>query len=167
MHSASRKPSIGDHEGSASTMIERSGESSLAVLVFRLALASYLALTLFVALRLFLGKSDALPHAALSYMVWLAQQPNSALASVAGLVALIAVAVSIVSGAAMAVFAGWGRPVFAAAMAGLLSSEAMIELPVLKTPSEYLADTVLAMLAGGIIAMSYCATLSARFRVQV
>jgi len=141
-------------------------EKPSTVLVFRLALASYLALTLFVALKLLLGKSAALPEAAVSYMAWLAQQPNTVLASVAGWIALIATATSIVSGVAMALFAKWGRPVFAAAIVGLISSEAMIDLPVLKTPGEYLADSVLGVLAGGVIAMSYCATVSARFRVE-
>ena len=133
-------------------------------MIFKLALASYLALTLFVVLELFMGKSGALPEPAASYIAWLAQQPNTALSNVAGWVALIATATSIVSGVAMSLFAKWARPVFVAAIVGLISSEAMIDLPVLKAPSEYLADSVLGVLAGGVIAMSYCPSVSARFR---
>ena len=108
----------------------------------------------------------AIPEPAHVYLAWWYQQPRTNLEEMAGWIALGATVISIVSVVALVLLARWARPLFAACLVALLFSELLLGLPVLKTPFEYFADSLLAILAGCIVALPYWSDAANAFRAQ-
>lgn len=136
------------------------------VLTFKLTLGAYAVLALFILFKILFVGPSSLPETAMAYHAWLDQQPLSELARIASWTSLLATGASIGSAVAMAAFMSWSRFIFAASICLLIASEAMMDLPILKTPSETLADSMLGVLAGGAIALSYWSELAHRFVKQ-
>lgn len=136
------------------------------LLIFKLTVGAYVVFALFVLFKILIVGPSSLPETAMAYQTWLDQQPLSELAILASWTSLLATGASIGSAVAMAAFMSWSRFVFAASICVLIASEAMMDLPILKTPSESLAESMLGVLAGVAIALSFWSELAHRFVKQ-
>ena len=133
-------------------------------MVFRLTLVLYVVVTVAVVVKvLIIGPTD-LPESAAMYVNWWAGQAQSDLELLAGWLGLVGILASLVAALAMTFFLRWGRPIFAAAICFAVISEGLLDLPVLKTPLEYFLDTLMAILAGGVIVSSYWSPVSSFFK---
>jgi hypothetical protein len=134
-----------------------------AVIPFRVCLVAYaLAATALVVKVLVLGHGP-LPEAAVAYLRWWSEEPQSFLEQAVGWVGLITALVSIVCALAMTAFVRWTRPVFAVCILLAVGVEPLMDYPVLKTPGEYFLDTLLSVLAGATIVFSYWTQVNDRF----
>jgi hypothetical protein len=133
---------------------------------FRVALGGYVVLFLAIAgMALFLGPR-AMPEPAAIYINWWNNQPPSQIESLVYFVSLGAGFLSLLAAGGMAFFATWSRHLFAASLVVLIAGEGFVTLPLIKSGFEYQMDTILGVLAGGIVAMSYWSPLAARFHAK-
>lgn len=134
--------------------------------LFRITLLAYsIAAAVVVIEVLVLGPRD-LPDAAMSYLVWISQQPQSTFEVIAGWSSLIAVSISIAAALSMAAYVRVARPAFAIAIMTLVVTEIFLDFPVLKTQIEQVADSIVGVFAGGIIVFSYWSSISVNFGKQ-
>lgn len=134
---------------------ERQCDQDRGVISFRVAIVAYVLVAGFVIAEALYPEMEQLPLLAQDYLDWYTRQPHTTFSSVAGWIALIASTVSIISATAMMFFAAWARLIFCGAMAALVISELLVDLPVLKTSSEYAGDSLLGLLGGIVLAMSF------------
>lgn len=133
---------------------------------FRVALAGYIVLALTVSsMALFLGPQE-MPEPAAAYIHWWNSQPLSGLENFALWVGLGAASLSIVAAAGMAFFASWSRHLFVVAVAVLVVNEGLVQYPVLKSSLEFQLDSLVGLLAGGIVAVSYWSSISEKFHAK-
>lgn len=133
---------------------------------FRIALAAYVLLILTVgALILVLGPGQ-IPEPAAAYLDWWNKQPQSKLESLVGWLGTGAALLSLLAAVGMAFFVAWSRPLFVTSLIALVIGEGLMDYPILKSPIEYQMDTLVSLLAGGIVAMSYWSPISGRFRAK-
>lgn len=131
--------------------------------IFRIATAAYAFSMITVVVIIFAVGPGEIPEPASAYLAWWYSQPQSRIEFLIGQVTMIAVSLSVITALGMVFFLRWCRPLFAASIAVLLSSEGFMDYPVLKTPIEYQMDTLAGILAGGVIAMSYWSSISGEF----
>lgn len=132
-------------------------------LLFRLALAAYVLSVTTVMVQVLLLGPPKLPEAAIAYLNWWAQQPQSRLEQVVGWVSLAASLTTIVAAIGMALFAPWARIFFVTAIGVLIGSEPLMDYPVLNTPIEHFFNSIAGAASGAIIAMSYWSGLANEF----
>jgi hypothetical protein len=117
-------------------------------------------------LKILLIGPGEMPEPARAYLSWWYQQSRASVEQMAGWISLGATVLSIISAVGLLLLGRWARPLFAACLVALLFSELLLGLPVLKTPFEYFADSLLAILAGSIIALAYWSDAANEFRAQ-
>lgn len=127
---------------------------------------SYCVLTVALILKILLLGPGDLPEAARAYLSWYYQQPLSGLERAIGWTAMAASVVSIISALGLIFRGRWARPLFVACLVVLVFAELLLDLPVLKTPFEYFADSLLGVLAGTIVALAYWSEVANEFRTQ-
>jgi len=133
------------------------------VLIFRASLVAYALLVSAALVKVLLIGHGHLPEAALAYLKWWRETPQSTVERAVAWIGLFATASSIVSALAMTIFARWARPAFAACTVLIIALTLFMDYPVLKTPVEYFLEELWDAVAGGIIVLSYWSRAADRF----
>jgi len=133
------------------------------VVIFRVSLVAYALLVSAALVKALLIGHGHLPEAALAYLKWWRETPQSTVERAIGWIGLVATASSIVSALAMTIFARWARPAFAACTVLIIALTPFMDFPVLKTPGEYFLEELWDALAGAIIVFSYWSKTADRF----
>ena len=123
--------------------------------VFKLLLVAYALLAAVAIAKVMLLGPGQLPEPAVAYLSWWLQQPQSGIQQAFAWLGLLAAAISIVAALLMTVSVRWARAAFVVAILVLIAGEAVLDLPVLKTPLEYFVDSLLGLLSGAIIVFAY------------
>ena len=131
--------------------------------VFRLTLAVYVFFVAIVSVKILYIGPGQIPDAAVAYINWWSQQPQSHLERFVGWAGLVAALASIIAALGMALFASWARVLFIVAVAVLIGSEFFMDYPILKTPIENFFDSLAGALSGAIIVFSYCSGITNEF----
>lgn len=133
------------------------------ITLFRFCLVAYAGLAIALIVKVLLIGHGPLPEAALAYLRWWNEEPQSAVERVVSWVGLVTASISIVSALCMIVFARSARPVFALCIALAVAVEPLMDYPVLQTPGENFGDSLLGLIAGAIIVFSFWSGASNRF----
>ena len=133
------------------------------VVLFKVCLVAYALLAIGIAVEVLVTGFGPLPEPALAYLAWWSQQPQSDLERALGWIGTFALAISVISALAMINYARWARPLFAACIVVMIASEPFMDFPVLKSPTEYLLDTLLGVFTGSIIVFAYWSRVSDGF----
>lgn len=132
----------------------------------RIVASSYCVLTVALILKILLLGPGDVPDPARAYLAWYYQQPLTSLERAIGWTSMAASVVSIISALGLLFLGRWARPLFVACLVVLVFGELFLGLPVLKTPFEYFADSLLGVLAGSIVALAYWSEVANEFRTQ-
>jgi hypothetical protein len=135
-------------------------------LLFRIASIAYAVLTGFYVLKVLVIGPGALPDAAAAYLTWWVQQPISGFGKALTWAGNVALAGSVIAALGMVAFARWARPLFVICIAVLTGGELLLDLPVLQMPVEHFVETLLGILAGGIIVFAYWSRISDAFEKE-
>src|SRR5260221_14746737 len=107
------------------------------VVIFRVSLVAYALLVSAALVKALLIGHGHLPEAALAYLKWWRETPQSTVERAVGWIGLVATASSIVSALAMTIFARWARPAFAAWYVVIHALNPFMGFPSLKTSGGY------------------------------
>lgn len=99
------------------------------------------------------------PAQVVSYQRWWLQQPLSTSAMVGTWIGYSGLALTTISAIALALFQRWARFLFLLGMAAQLLSECLIDLPVLLPGILAFCNSIMGILAGLVLALSYSGTL--------
>src|SRR5258706_7932568 len=125
------------------------------VVIFRVSLVAYALLVSAALVKALLIGHGHLPEAALAYLKWWRETPQSTVERAVGWIGLVATASSIVSALAMTIFARWARPAFAACTVLTIALTPFMDFPVLKTPGEDFLEELWDALAGAPLVLFY------------
>ena len=132
----------------------------------RIVALSYCVLTVALILKILLLGPGDVPDPAQAYLAWFYQQPLTSLEQAIGWTSMAASVVSIIAALGLLFLGRWARPLFVACLVALVFGELLLGLPVLKTPFEYFADSLIGVLAGTIVALVYWSEVANEFRTQ-
>jgi len=127
---------------------------------FRMFLLLYLASIVIGIVMVFFIGHDSLPEPAVKYLEWWNHEPQSVLEKTAGWVGLSATFISIISVIALYFKYRWARLTFLIMIVVLFTMELLMDYPVFQSPMENFFDSLAAILAGVIIALSYWSPIS-------
>jgi len=131
--------------------------------IFRAALLAYVVLAVSYTVKVIVIGPGALPDPAAAYFLWWIQQPHPLFQQVLTWVGNAAGAGSIVAALAMLAFARWARHLFALCIIVLVGADVFIDLPVLTTPIDSFLQSLVGIVAGGIIVFAYWSRVSDAF----